>query len=776
VLIHRTVNEVATLYEDPFGDPLGTDANPGEPGEVPARLLELLNDEQKDAVTTLGGPLLVVAGPGSGKTRVLTHRIAALVSTDAARPFQILAVTFTNKAAAEMRERLATMLDEEAIRGMWVSTFHSACLRLLRANPASAGLPVGFTVIDSDDAKKVMRDVLAGLKMEAEPSDAKKAAGAVSAAKNTGSLDAIAYIAPEYAEAAGHYQKRLAAMGSVDFDDILLLTLAMLKEHSEVLVRYRRKFRHILVDEFQDTNGVQYEIVRLLAEGSSSVCVVGDFDQSVYSWRGATPEVIADFTKVFPGAKVVKLGENYRSTPQILEVCQAIIDANPAVHRVQLRTSNAAGEPVRMYIADDDREEVRFVVNEIRSLPAGHDAAVLMRTNAQTRLFEEELTRNAVPYAVVGALKFYDRAEIKDALAYLKLIVNPRDIVSFARVVNTPRRGLGTATVDAISSEALTTGIPVVEVARLGATDGRFGTRSVKGLVAFAGALEDVATAAAAGPGKALMAVLKSAGLRDHFTADKTDGPDRLRNLGELVSSAETFCENPASVTVDGLVVAELGGADQTIAFLENVALVAGPTDGGEAMSRARVLLMTAHAAKGKEFDHVWVVGVEDSLFPHYLPGETPNTQEERRLLFVACSRARKRLTISRSINRMVFGRHVQNGPSELVDTLPESVQEIHARRRVSLGEGFGGSSWSLPRTQARTVVAYRAVPGSTPPPGTGPRILPAQALVDTSVTHPTFGDGVITEFDGQLVTVKFGTISRILRLDMAPLSLTPEV
>jgi DNA helicase-2/ATP-dependent DNA helicase PcrA len=756
--------------DDPFGNPLDVIA-PADVTVIPAALLDGLNQDQRDAVSNLKGPLLVVAGPGSGKTRVLTHRIAALLASRHARPFEVLAVTFTNKAAAEMRERLTAMLDDEAVRGMWVSTFHSACLRMLRHNPASAGLPIGFTVIDSDDAKKVMRDVLASLKMEAESGDAKKAMAAVSAAKNRGSLDSIVHLAPEYAEAAGMYQQRLGAMGSVDFDDILLRTATMLREHPDVLARYRSKFRHILVDEFQDTNGVQYDIVRQLAEGAESLCVVGDFDQSVYSWRGATPEVISDFNTVFPSAAVVKLGENYRSTPEILEVCQAIIDANPAVHRVELRTANPSGEPVRVYIADDDREEVAFVVGEVAQLAPGGDAAVLMRTNAQTRLFEEVLTRHAIPYAVVGALKFYDRAEIKDALAYLKLIVNPRDIVSFSRVVNTPRRGLGTAAVDAISTEALRSGIPVVELARMGATDARFGTRTTKGLTAFTAAVEMIEAAARSGPGKALMAVLQAGGLRAHFEADKTEGQDRLRNLGELVSSAELFCENPASVTVDGLVVAELNGIDQTVAFLENVALVAGPTDGEAALGRARVLLMTAHAAKGKEFDYVWVVGVEDTLFPHYLPWERPDVEEERRLLFVACSRARKRLTLSRAVRRMVFGKLTLNEPSVLLESLPASVHEVHARRRPSVGEGAGATSWSLPRTQARAVAARH--PDAVKPTNDGPRIDPATITIGTAVTHTTFGDGVVTAFDGKLITVQFGIATRMLSADMAPLKLT---
>jgi DNA helicase-2/ATP-dependent DNA helicase PcrA len=753
-------------FVDPFGNPLKENGD-NDVKPIPRALIDGLNFEQGIAVSNLKGPLLVVAGPGSGKTRVLTHRIAALLASNNARANEVIALTFTNKAAAEMRERLTLLLDQDAVRGMWVSTFHSACLRILRQSPGSAELPIGFTVIDSDDAKKVMRSVLAGLKMEAETSDAKKAMAAVSAAKNSGSLEKILQVAPEYAEAALLYQKRLISMGSVDFDDILLKTATMLREHQEVLKRYQKKFRHILVDEFQDTNGVQYEIIRQLAEGAESLCVVGDFDQSVYSWRGATPEVISDFNTIYPNATVVKLGENYRSTPEILEVCQAIIDANPAVHRVQLRTANPSGEPVRIYVADDDREEVAFVVGEISQLPPGGDAAVLMRTNAQTRLFEEVLTRQAIAYAVVGALKFYDRAEIKDVLAYLKLIVNPRDIVSFSRVVNTPRRGLGTAAVDCISREALSTGIPVLELSRLGAGDGRFGNRTIPGLASFSEAIESIREAARSGPGKAIIAVLKNGGLRAHFEADKSDGEERLRNLGELLSSAELFCENPSSVTVDGLVVAELSGIDQTIAFLENVALVAGPTDGDAELARARVLLMTAHAAKGREFDYVWVVGVEDTLFPHYLPWEQPDVQEERRLLFVACSRARRRLTLSRSIRRMIFGKLTMNQPSILLQSLPSSVHEVHARRRISVGEGDGGSSWSLPRTRARAVAGKGKSIGKI---DSGERIEVEKIKIGSMVTHSTFGDGIVSALDGNLITVKFGIATRILSVEMAPL------
>lgn len=739
---------------------------------VPERLLAGLNADQAEAVTTLDGPLLVVAGPGSGKTRVLTHRIAALVETGTALPRQILAVTFTNKAANEMRERLTTLVGEESMGGMWVSTFHSACLRLLRANPSGSGLPVGFTVLDSEDAKKVLRDTLISLRLEYEKSDVKEAMAAISWMKNTltGPTD------DEVAQIAAAYQARLRKMNAVDFDDILLATKNML-EDDQIRNRYRGKFTHVLVDEYQDTNMVQYAIMQSLTGGN--ICCVGDVDQAIYSWRGSSPQLLDRFTHDFPGAKVVILAENYRSTPEILEVCQSIIDPNPAAHRGVLRTTNPSGAPVRLGGFDDDRDEVSFVVRDLADRNVS-SCVVLMRTNAQTRPFEEQLTRRAIPYQVVGALRFYERAEVKDALAYLRLVTNPRDIVSFARAAGTPRRGLGQVTVDGLITDALATGVPVIDLIRERLDDGAIHGRAVAGVSELLDQLDAVAHAAKTGPAEALRVVLDTVGLKKHFMADKSEGPDRVANLAELVSGARSFVDSPASLRVDGTPVAELDGFERTVAFLENTALVAAPA--GEE-GAARVALMTVHAAKGREFDDVYVVGLEETLFPHFLPHETPNVEEERRLLFVACSRARRHLTLSYAGARLVFGRRVENARSRFLADLPSTVQRVGAAQSSSRVPRSGRPAWGDKYTDSvrsrsnydREPLPSHPVPvarAGRPAVAAGPRLAQADAVQGNKVNHKVFGDGEIIEVIGSRVKVQFESVTKELELAFAPMEL----
>lgn len=730
---------------------------------VPDHLTDGLNEAQAKAVRTLDGRLVVVAGPGSGKTKVLTHRIAALLLTGSAQPRQILAVTFTNKAAGEMRERLEHLIPAEQVSGMWVATFHSACLRMLRANPAASGLPVGFNIIDSDDAKRVTRAILTELQMPNEAADAKKAHGLISAAKNAGDINLLSGSDPWLVPAANAYQARLDLMGSVDFDDILTRALAMLRTTPHVLERYRRKFRHILVDEYQDTNVIQHELLALLGDGAESFCVVGDADQSIYGWRSADPRFMLEMTKG-DAAKVVVLEENYRSTPQILEVCQAIIDGNPAPVRPVLRTPNADGPPVRFITCDEDRTEVAFVVGEVIASRAA-SRAILMRTNAMTRGFEEQFTTRAVPYTVVGALKFYDRAEIKDALAYLRLAANPRDIVSFTRVANTPRRGFGQVAMDTVVSASTTTGTPIMDIVMAAANDGRFGPRVTRALVLMAESYELVVDATRRGPHKAIEVIIKDVGLADHWRKE-ADSADRIANLSELVTGARSFCESNGAVRVDGVAVAELVGIDRTIAYLENVALVGGGVDGIQ--DSATVQLMTVHAAKGKEFDDVWVIGVEDGLFPHHLPGERPNTPEERRLLFVACSRAARRLTLTRARKRMVFGKLMENAKSELLDSLPSSVELASEggngatppwKARSSYANS-GGKSWGSP------------VGGVTKPPSNdGPRVDPSTLAPGEVLEHPLFGKGPVEVIEGVYITVGFPSGPRMLNTTFAPLT-----
>lgn len=747
-------------------------ASAPQAGEVPAALLEGLNQDQAAAVTTLSGPLLVVAGPGSGKTRVLTHRIAALVATKSALPRQILAVTFTNKAANEMRERLTALVGVESMAGMWVSTFHSACLRLLRANPSGSGLPAGFTVLDAEDAKKVLRDTLISLRLDHENADVKEAMAAISWMKNTltGPAD------DSIAQVASAYQARLRQINALDFDDILLATMQMLADET-IRDRYREKFTHVLVDEYQDTNMVQYAIMRALTGGN--ICCVGDVDQAIYSWRGSSPQLIDRFTHDFPGAKVVILAQNYRSTPEILEVCQAVIDPNPAAHRGVLRTTNPSGAPVRLGGFDDDRDEVAFVVRDLADRNVS-SCVVLMRTNAQTRPFEEQLTRRAIPYQVVGALRFYERAEVKDALAYLRLVTNPRDVVSFARAAATPRRGLGQVTVDALIADALGSGVPIVELLRDQLANGSLNGRATPGVTEMLSQLDAISEAARTGPAEALRVVLGTVGLKAHYLADRREGPDRVANLAELVSAAQGFVDSPASLRVDGTPVAELDGFERTVAFLENTALVAAPA--GEE-GAARVALMTVHAAKGREFDDVYVVGLEESLFPHFLPFETPNVEEERRLLFVACSRARRHLTLTYAGARLVFGRRVENAKSRFLVDLPSSVQRIGAAQTT--GSRVPRSSrpaWSDKYTDsvrsranyddappARQVPAARA---GRPQVAAGPRLALSDAVVGNRVRHTVFGDGEIIEVSGSRVTVRFATATKELELAFAPLAM----
>lgn len=761
--------------------------------EIPDRLVTGLNPAQEEAVRALDGAVLVVAGPGSGKTRVLTHRVAALLATHRAKPWQVLAVTFTNKAAAEMRERIATLVGDEAVDDMWVSTFHSACVRILRANAGAAGLPRSFSIVDATDAKRLisscMTDLARGNKPEA--SEVRQAQSTISAVKNSGLSAADlarnhyhqrAWVAPIMAE----YDRRLRDMGAVDFDDILGYALRLLQGDERVRERYARRFRYVLVDEFQDTNAVQFEIVRLLASRHANVCAVGDADQSIYAFRAAQPEVINTFVAEWPGASVVVLEQNYRSTKAILEVVRAIIEPNPALHRPKLFTENPDGAPVRLYVADDDRDEAAWVVREIRRSPAGPaNHAVLVRTNAQTRSFEDELTRSGIAYSVVGALRFYDRAEVKTALAYLRCAVNPADAISLARCINSPKRGIGDATVGKLLANAAAAGVDPVTAARACVETRAFAKRTTDALAAFLALYDEIAEACEAGPAPALGVVAEQGGMRQMLEQNK-DGVDRAENLAELLSAAETFVTEPALTRPDVASVSELPGIEQTLAYLENVALVSSADAGDEEDAPAgRVLLLTAHASKGKEFPHVYVCGVEDGLFPHSRTQDSAAEQaEERRLLFVACSRAQETLTITRARQRMTYGQLSAPAPSPFLDDLPASVVEIAAPTslvRQSFAQPAHGAFGT--RRGPRGGEAYRPVPGSirpllapsqhaAPSAAPGPRLDPGDAVPGAAVVHRAFGQGRIIAASGKTVEVAFATGTKLLDLSLAPMTL----
>lgn len=735
----------------------------------PARpdLLHGLNPEQAEAVGCLSGPLLVVAGPGSGKTRVLVHRIAALLQAGA-WPSQILAVSFTNKAAAEMRERVAALAGEEAAARMWLSTFHSACLRILRTHHEAAGLPARFGICDSSDSARLVTDVMreAGMLEGMSPQEAKAAARSahslISRTKNDGRGPAALEQHHDFqvratAAVMRGYQERLATLGAVDFDDLLLRTLWLLRNRPEVTAGLRRRFRHLMVDEYQDTNGVQYEILRQLATGAESVCAVGDFDQCIYGFRGANPHVMSVYERDFPGARVVRLGQNYRSSAAIVEVAQAVIDPNPAVHRAPLRTQNSTGAPVRLHTAADNYAEARWVVDQIQDRGGAlSDHAVLVRTNFLTRALETELARRSLSHQVVGALRFYDRAEVKDALAWLRLATNPRDALALERAAATPRRGLGPGALAKVAQAATTHHGDVVAAARslTGGSDA-LGTK----LSAFLEHLEQVADAAAtAGPAGALRTVAGTVGLMAHLKAvgERDGSRSREENLNELITYAADFLERSGATDPEQRDLTSLTGMEQTQAFLENVALVSAAENatGGEAAQTGSVSLLTMHAAKGKEYPHVYVVGLEEGILPHsraISSGEPAHLEEERRLLFVAVSRAKDTLCLSHARTRTAFDRQQSNPASRFLTDLPTSV------RRED------GPSWSAPATRTRAAGRVTSAPS--------PWLQHGQVATGDRVRHTMFGDGVVTATGAHTATVDFDGTERTLALGIAPLS-----
>lgn len=750
----------------------------------PAELVEGLNPRQRDAVEAGDGPLLVVAGPGSGKTRVLTHRIALLLRRGM-RPWEVLAVTFTNKAAAEMRERLEGLVGHGAVESMWVSTFHSACVRLLRREHQGAGLTRNFTIVDADDAERLVRRILKDLSFVADDKEARSLApqlrDLISSAKNNlETPDAMELRTRTHGAAAVmvEYDRRLAAMGGLDFDDLLVRALWLLRDNAEVRERYQQRFRHVLVDEFQDTNKVQYALTRLLSGGADSLTVVGDLDQCIYSWRGARRETLEEFSGDHPDAKVIVLDQNYRSSKAILEVCQAVIDPNPGKHRANLWTKNDEGAPVDARECDDDRDEARWVVDRImRMHRPWSDHAILVRTNAQTRVLEEALTSDRVPYRLIGTTKFYERQEIRDALAWCKLVVNPADTTAFERASGAPRRGLGDKSVAGVLTHAHTDGVDVVAALRdLSQTGSGRATSAIRG---FVDAYDAVSSAAAGGPIDAVRAVLEDAGLRGFYAA-QPDSDARVENLDELVNAAAEFV-SPDRRTADGERVAAMVGFDQTVAFLEHVALVSAADEAGD----DQVQVLTVHAAKGREFPVVHVVGLEEKIFPHARSlDDEADLEEERRLLFVACSRAMERLALSWARTRYLYGQPTDLPPSRFLADLPDSVQRDSApRRRRSPEPGWGNRSgagrWGHV-TRPQGAAARRpprqapATPAPKPFSAPGGRLSPSEVAPGVRVRHSVFGDGVVTSLSGKDATVQFPGGFKTLSLDFAPLELAP--
>ncbi|WP_396027567.1 DNA helicase PcrA [Actinoplanes sp. TBRC 11911] len=687
----------------------------GEPPKAKAKridpesLLHGLNGPQRDAVTHAGSPLLIVAGAGSGKTRVLTHRIAYLLAERDVHPGQIIAITFTNKAAGEMKERVAHLVGPRA-RLMWVSTFHSACVRILRAEHEHAGLKSTFSIYDADDSRRLM--TLVGRELDLDPKryTARGLAAQVSNLKNE-------LIEPEefkdrakgpneraVAEAYELYQRRLREAHALDFDDIIMSTVHLFQSHPHVAEAYRRRFRHVLVDEYQDTNHAQYTLVReLVGERGGEVepgelCVVGDADQSIYAFRGATIRNILEFERDYPDARTILLEQNYRSTQTILNAANAVIDRNTSRKPKRLWSDQGAGEQIVGYVADTEHAEADWVAREIDRLTDNEDVrpgdvAVFYRTNAQSRVFEEVFIRVGLPYKVVGGVRFYERKEVRDALGYLRAIVNDDDTVSIRRVLNTPKRGIGDraeATIEALSNrDRMSFG----QALRHAKDAPGIATRAVNSINDFVQMLDDLRELArTAPPEEVLEAVLQRSGLLGELE-ESLDPQDqgRVENLQELVSVAREYTERVEAQAAedDEAQAATLAG------FLEQVALVADadqvPVDDPD--HQGVVTLMTLHTAKGLEFPVVFLTGLEDGVFPHMRAlGDNAELEEERRLAYVGITRARQRLYLSRAVTRGAWGQPQYNPPSRFTDELPpELVRWERTAASYTSWSGTGG-------------------------------------------------------------------------------------
>ncbi|MFI6164860.1 DNA helicase PcrA [Micromonospora haikouensis] len=680
----------------------------------PQALVEGLNGPQRDAVVHAGSPLLIVAGAGSGKTRVLTHRIAYLLAARDVHPGEIIAITFTNKAAGEMKERVTHLVGPRA-RLMWVSTFHSACVRILRAEHEHAGLKSSFSIYDADDSRRLMQLVARELDLDPKRYPARGLAAQVSNLKNE-------LVDPEefagrakgpneraLAEAYTLYQRRLREAHALDFDDLIMTTVHLFQSHPHVAEGYRRRFRHVLVDEYQDTNHAQYTLIKELVSGTEGIepaelCVVGDADQSIYAFRGATIRNILEFERDFTDARTILLEQNYRSTQTILNAANAVIDRNTSRKPKRLWSDAGAGEQIVGYVADTEHAEADWVGREVDRLVDDDEArpgdvAVFYRTNAQSRVFEEVFIRIGLPYKVVGGVRFYERKEVRDALAYLRAVVNDDDTVSLRRILNTPRRGIGEraeACVEALSSrDRISFG---AALRRAGDAPG-ISTRAANGIGDFVALLDGARELAETGtPEEVLEALLTRSGYLTELE-ESLDPQDagRVDNLQELVSVAREYTERVEALGEEGE-RATLAG------FLEQVALVADadqiPSDDPD--HQGVVTLMTLHTAKGLEFPVVFLTGLEDGVFPHLRAlGDTRELEEERRLAYVGITRARQRLYLSRAVTRSAWGQPAYNPPSRFLEELPPELVrwERTEGTYTSWGGGGGGVGGRADRT-----------------------------------------------------------------------------
>jgi ATP-dependent DNA helicase UvrD/PcrA len=716
-------------------------------------LLEGLNEPQREAVLHGEGPLLILAGAGSGKTRVLTHRIAHLVGSGQARPGEILAITFTNKAAQEMRERVEQLVGNRA-RAMWVMTFHSACARILRAEAEKLGYTRGFTIYDEQDSLRLVKACIDELDIDPKRFAPRGIRRQISDAKNA-LLDAEAYrlkVSSYFEQTAADvydlYEKRLHAANAMDFDDLLFRAVNLFELYEDVRDRYRRSFRHVLVDEYQDTNRAQYRWLHLLTEEHRNLFVIGDDDQSVYGFRGADIENILGFERDHPDATVVKLEQNYRSTQTILNASNGVIANNRQRKDKFLWSELGEGDPVHVRELEDEHAEARFVVSEIERLveqgASRDEIAVFYRTNAQSRVLEDMLVRYGVGYQVIGGTRFYERTEIKDALAYLTLLVNPADTVAFGRAVNSPRRGIGATSQGRLVGYANTIGEPIWDVAAEPESVPGLAAAATKAIGRFMSVMERLRerVEAGAGVGDVLAETLEESGYTEALQAERTiEAQGRLENLEELVGVAREYDAT-----------AEEGSVEE---FLQQLALFSEQDNLRD--DEGIVTLMTLHNAKGLEFGIVFIIGLEDGVFPHMRSIEAGDLEEERRLAYVGITRAKRELYLTHARTRMLFGGRDWNLRSRFIDEIPVEFtdRDEDAPTGPAAAATWGGGA-------------------SAPEPGGGSGgASRASFSLGDDVVHAQFGDGVVVGIEpGGLVVVRFAgdRSERKLMADYAPL------
>jgi len=721
-------------------------------------LLAGLNPAQSTAVTHAGGPLLVVAGAGSGKTRVLTRRIAYLMSHRNVAPYQILAITFTNKAAGEMKERVGELVGPVA-QSMWVSTFHSACVRILRQEAARMGYSNSFSIYDSADSLRLITIVAKELNLDSKRYPARQFQAMISNAKNEllGPLDYLNASSNQFeqvvADVYSVYQSRLQRANAMDFDDLISKTVEVLQRFPEAKARFRSRFSHVLVDEYQDTNHAQYILVKELVgnedEGMppAELCVVGDADQSIYGFRGATIRNILQFELDYPNATTVLLEQNYRSTQNILNAANAVITKNESRKEKNLWTDSGSGALLTGYVAESEHDEANFVADEIRQLQKDShsnpgDTAIFYRTNAQSRVFEEVFMRNALPYKVVGGLRFYERREVKDLLAYLRVLTNLEDEISLRRIINVPKRGIGDTTLDYIDEFARLRGVSfwqgLLQASQIEALSSR-AAQAINDFTSMISAL-NVLVEAKTRPSVIVEAALEQSGILKELI-DSTDPQDEVRveNLKELVAVSMEYEEREFDELFEDEEISLSG-------FLEKVSLVADADEIPEGEDHGGVVtMMTLHTAKGLEFPTVFLTGMEDGIFPHSRTlGEKDEIEEERRLAYVGLTRARERLYLSRAEYRSTWGAPNYNPPSRFLDEIPEDVIEWRNQSSASLS----------PSVIKRSRIA-------PPPRATGKKISSIELSIGERVSHDTFGLGTVVSVAGEgdkaEATIKFG-------------------